>query len=818
MPGGLSWRPTPAVGTTVIESDYTGFIIVAAAIGGAILVWWQITERRRIRTRLEDPNARETYAEILRAGRFLPSGDGKPRGEKEYRNWVGAKLAYVDRLLGPTLVLNLHGLGICIACAMLYGALLFGLGWIAGFDSKSLQLQVLPTLPGWHRILLGCLAAFLLAATGWSVWCTLRARSVPMGCGSIGLAVGAGALLQFATTGTVWPIAPGAGTWGSVLLWTCAASGLVVLVFAAHGAALQWPCQAEEGNPPIHRRSKSGVFMAALCGLAAAVFISVEPMGRDAVVALFVILLPLCNGIFDWISLGVSRWLLSDLIARPATLPRLAKHVLVDLVVALLLMLCVAAAIPAMIEWSSLGVATDEAVLEASEAPGSRGLWLLVMVVSTLGPTVLHVGVLLFAAVLSVRPTTDRLHYAERLEVDNPDPVDLDDIALFLTQRWRYALGVTAVIAALCVMPTYIVAKPLGMGMAQVATRSGLAFRTDRARIEILRVVLRRMYGNHSWRNAPTDEETTRIKGALKRFTHLKQRGSVDAVMHFHAGSLYLTVQDPVAAFLAADAGRDAKVGPYRPKDVKGALRRLELRAIRRINGADGISKALHTAHSKSSGRSTLYAGLARTLLRHGSPREASAIIEACLAREPEHWQCAYTQLLIRQAQGRLNDVVSINLSLLERRPDDFGRRMGAIMALLQLGRFDTALEHSSIAQTLRPQDRMVHRYLATAHLGLGQFESFDATIAIAAARRPDDGYVDYLIAIGALRRNQPARAVASLDTGAKKKKPYPKSTARCLRRQIKRMRRGEPRTKRCTPLMPPLDAQPDPPGAADAQ
>ncbi len=121
----------------------------------------------------------------------------------------------------------------------------------------------------------------------------------------------------------------------------------------------------------------------------------------------FLFLLPLANGLWDWLSWRISRWLGRDLLEGLDESGRgwtIISHGLADLLFALLFLATLALALAFGMEsynqyavWRSGETVYDLRVFvgEAAEKPWTEGFWLTAMLLSTLVPTFLHFALLL---------------------------------------------------------------------------------------------------------------------------------------------------------------------------------------------------------------------------------------------------------------------------------------------------------------------------------------------------------------------------------------------------------------------------------------
>lgn len=153
------------------------------------------------------------------------------------------------------------------------------------------------------------------------------------------------------------------------------------------------------------------------------------PLADPAIVSilLFLIFLPLINGVVDWGSLSVSRFLgkvLSNILTDPNRKPAITMcivsgFVIVDLVVAVVLLWIMTVGLTGTIQIynrSALQVlpvpplSLEQLISNVESAPlGLNGIWVTCMLFSTLVPTFGHFIFVLFASFVTWRPSTKTL-------------------------------------------------------------------------------------------------------------------------------------------------------------------------------------------------------------------------------------------------------------------------------------------------------------------------------------------------------------------------------------------------------------------------
>jgi hypothetical protein len=168
------------------------------------------------------------------------------------------------------------------------------------------------------------------------------------------------------------------------------------------------------------------------------------PAANEIAIVLIILflVLPLVNGLWDWFSWWVSRLLGRDLLAklRPtAPIGRrawtVAWHASADLIAAVLLLLAMAYLLAfgfAAYDQVAIGLSYDGVgafdldfyIERAAAAPSTDGLWLTIMLISTLVPTFLHMVMLLASPMALVALATEkRLALAADLDTyaDQPE-------------------------------------------------------------------------------------------------------------------------------------------------------------------------------------------------------------------------------------------------------------------------------------------------------------------------------------------------------------------------------------------------------------
>ena len=123
----------------------------------------------------------------------------------------------------------------------------------------------------------------------------------------------------------------------------------------------------------------------------------------------FLVLLPLLNAVLDFLSLGISRGLLSHALRGNPGLGRIGGHIFLDVVLATIFLFLLAAVLPFVLEglnqiFGWVVVNWREYLAKASSDPLGEGLVVTGMLVTTLIPTFLHLCVMVGILICSLVP------------------------------------------------------------------------------------------------------------------------------------------------------------------------------------------------------------------------------------------------------------------------------------------------------------------------------------------------------------------------------------------------------------------------------
>ena len=146
-----------------------------------------------------------------------------------------------------------------------------------------------------------------------------------------------------------------------------------------------------------------------LGAVAVAVAVIFDNYTFSLVFLIFLVIFPLLNALFDWLSLRVSRYYLKVVEEEDSPLWVLAD-ICVDLVFAVLFMIALVIVLPGVTEWFNAlygmfdpyaQVDWRQYAVDAIEDPFGKGLMVTAMIITTLIPTLLHVFLGLFAFILN---------------------------------------------------------------------------------------------------------------------------------------------------------------------------------------------------------------------------------------------------------------------------------------------------------------------------------------------------------------------------------------------------------------------------------
>jgi hypothetical protein len=406
------------------------------------------------REALKDEQSLKEYIALLRAERT--------ELETVYKNYLRVGLGRLQDWLGPPF--GAKALMFNTGLAVLYSMLLFSFSWVLGGSGRIGALRILPeTLDVPMRfaaaLSLGLSYVAILKHEKIDAWFEERIeRILPRPKPSLIYRLLAIAIMAVAALILKWPqvviliflaiVSPsfavavaGAGAFAFAVAFAVAVAGAVAGAFAFAFAGAVAVAYKKE------RFGLAYVFsLLPVAGLFAALYARVGfvKLHPDVVsVLLFIVILPYINGLMDFISLWISRLLGRDILNRSG-IGVFLTHIAFDLVAAVMLLCLLALGICFLVETFNLFIVRNsimtinisELIRNAMQVPFSaRGLWITLMLFSTLLPTFIHVIVAL-AGFYTVRtPQWMRERIAATLE-DKPSVRRLFWPAIYFAAKW----------------------------------------------------------------------------------------------------------------------------------------------------------------------------------------------------------------------------------------------------------------------------------------------------------------------------------------------------------------------------------------------
>ena len=419
-------------------------IVGGAAIAGAFIAYLWPAFFYYERQLEKDAGYRKAKAEDLR----------DPNYARIYRNLLSAGLDHLNRFFGG--VYSRRALGICVTLSLFYSLGLFFLGWaVGGPGSIGATPFIAGEWPWWARLLL---TAALAAYIGLIYWFFRRRFGRLI---AIAERTGRGPAKQLIGV----PLGLLAGVLAGAVAVTLARAGAGAVAVAVAGAGLVAGAAAIAGAGAV----AVVVAVAVAVALVGAVTVVVTEAAVVALVGadvktfantfavtwlLFLLLLPALNGVWDWASWWISRSLGAHLLATlKKEIPELRKallavlHTALDLVAAIGLLAALTISLTAVVEGANElakaidlppPLALDEFLRDAAKDPwGPDGIWVTLMLLSTLIPTVAHFVRAIDRTTMTLWPRAHRLHLAQGLIQLNPSNPSLSAIR---GAAWYYTL------------------------------------------------------------------------------------------------------------------------------------------------------------------------------------------------------------------------------------------------------------------------------------------------------------------------------------------------------------------------------------------
>lgn len=432
---------------------------VLSWLGPAVCaLWcWSVLD---IRKNLGHSQTRSRYIENLR----------NPVYVKTYHRWLGRGLARLRRVFGGSRgeegksfrsYFKVRGFLGSLILAFVYAALFFLAGWAIGGPSGVGQTALSQdNLPGWQR------AAVFFGAIVSSVGAFYCLSNIDQFTARIGRRPSKFPCFRGSRKFFQIQSAP------AILLVVVAVIAATATAISAAGAGTAAGAVLIATAVAMARIYSIGRVIAGATAVAVAVIIAgirtIIAFKFDGEVAtasralLLWVFLPFINAFWDWLSWGVSRLLGSQLFVR-FRWPSLAWHVLADLVAAMVVLAGLVVSLVGAIGIYNKAVRASDgtAYLELGEFLrnaqadpwGPDGIWVTLMVLSTLVPTFLHFMMLVAGAVTLAWPDGWRRRLIGLLERDPATEPKQDRFkaALYLASVWPAGL----MLAGLLFMATF---------------------------------------------------------------------------------------------------------------------------------------------------------------------------------------------------------------------------------------------------------------------------------------------------------------------------------------------------------------------------
>lgn len=273
-----------------------------------------------------------------------------------------------------------------------------------------------------NSLLMGLGGGIIVLLIGIGTWVAFNSRD------TIQLKIGKGRLSEatsFIVTVGVTVIAVGSGLLVAIAAGAGVSSGVGILCMIAAGTGTVY---ATRDLAVAKSAAMGGVAVGGLI-IALLLTVFVVPLKHTAIFSLviFVGILPIFNAFWDWISWGISRSLGRRLLSRSRrTFARILGHAVIDLGAGVFLLLGLAVTLFAAVSFYNklyaqlrntepplgLQAFSDKAATD----PWGDGLWISLMLLSTLVPTALHFVMALGGILTGSVPEARRLAMATRLK------------------------------------------------------------------------------------------------------------------------------------------------------------------------------------------------------------------------------------------------------------------------------------------------------------------------------------------------------------------------------------------------------------------
>lgn len=393
----------------------------------------------------DDPTYRRRVAKSLTAHVYLGG----------YRDRLENALSFFATYLGDLYSWRgtLQGILVCYLIATAYSSFFFLFAWSLGGPEGIGDTEFLPESPRWLRAtwLAGAIS-LTIALFIWPPWANFKHGS--KGSQYAFLIVGILGSQLILLFGTLLVRNTEQHFSGIILFGSLAIALFTVALFSMIKSSL-----------PVRKASIVFVFILTILFLFSIVFSLLSP--GLSVLSLFFVYLPLTNMVLDWPSWWISRWLGHHLIrqtsganSRIAGFLLIGIHVLIDLSIAITLLFGLAVALPLVIELLNLlgnqrselqNIELRSLITQTVQAPWPNALWIGLMLLSTLCPTLLHAGALI-ASPLAFWLVPDNQKYAIQVGLtvhNDPNPDAIRYAAWHQVHFWIIAIAAPIALLAL---------------------------------------------------------------------------------------------------------------------------------------------------------------------------------------------------------------------------------------------------------------------------------------------------------------------------------------------------------------------------------
>lgn len=372
-----------------------GLLIAAVGCSAAIWLWWV----NRFTIQLRDLKSLNDHLNELKKETKLA---------RLYDSYLRRGLEAADTFFGPC-PFGYRAWSVCFMVAFIYPVVLYNVHWALGGSGSLGGIDFITAYPGSQiRITFLTLLPIIVGSPVyfWRSQINRIAKAKYSRIRSLALAIG----VAFA----------------GALVFLFGGAGAVAFAFA--GVVVFSPSVAG-----------AGVIAVALLGAAAVAVTFAVLQGTVTLQLLafvvFLILLPLVNSVFDYLSWGITRSL-GRMLQRHLSLGRAILLGMVDITVAVALLVTLASgfgfSLVVMNNVLLLGepMKFEKIVAQAVDGPFSEGLWITAMLFSTLIPTAIHFAFVLMGLISKVRRSRKQEEWVAAIEaVLNPNRPDEDALS-----------------------------------------------------------------------------------------------------------------------------------------------------------------------------------------------------------------------------------------------------------------------------------------------------------------------------------------------------------------------------------------------------